>query len=314
MGQNQRYKEIQLTQLRSFCLAATEGNFTAAARALGLSPSTVWQQVRALERQLKARLLHRRGRTVEVTAEGALLLELVQPHVSGLDSLGRLFEDRRAELPQQLVVASGTYLAAHHLPRPIQQFREEYPAVQLILRIAAWSALRRLIEREGADVAVLALDPDQPRSPFLEYEPLFEEQLSLLVPTGHPLTRRKQVPPDALVKYPLILPPKGGADRRTIDRFFRKHDLSERVQTALVCGLVDVVKEYVALGVGVALLYLTAEVVRSAPHLHLCPLSPEVERLPIELAVRKGAHLPEHVNAFRRILRQCLAQEPPVNR
>ena len=30
----------------SFCLAATEGNFTVAARALGLSPSTVWQQVR----------------------------------------------------------------------------------------------------------------------------------------------------------------------------------------------------------------------------------------------------------------------------
>jgi DNA-binding transcriptional LysR family regulator len=48
MGQSQRYKELQLPQLRSFCLAATEGNFTSAARALGLAASTVWQQVRAL--------------------------------------------------------------------------------------------------------------------------------------------------------------------------------------------------------------------------------------------------------------------------
>ena len=55
MSQGHRYKEIQLAQLRSFCLAATEGNFTSAAKALGLSASTVWQQVRALERELKAK-------------------------------------------------------------------------------------------------------------------------------------------------------------------------------------------------------------------------------------------------------------------
>src|SRR6516162_3768796 len=111
-----RYKDIQLAQLRSFCLAATEGNFTSAARALGLSASTVWQQVRALERQLGANLLRRRGRAVELTDEGRWLLELVLPHVSGLDSLGRVFEAKRADLPQEVVVASGAYLHAHHLP------------------------------------------------------------------------------------------------------------------------------------------------------------------------------------------------------
>src|SRR5262245_33655419 len=169
MSQSHRYKELQLPQLRSFCLAATEGNFTSAAKALGLSPSTVWQQVRALERQLQARLLRRRGRVVELTEEGRSLLELVQPHVSGLDSLRRLFESRRADLPQELVVASGAYLLAHHLPGAIQQFLAEQPSVPVRLRIAAWSALHRLMERGEADLAVLACDPDVPRSPYLEY-------------------------------------------------------------------------------------------------------------------------------------------------
>src|SRR5438309_2110586 len=141
MSQNHRYKEIQLAQLRSFCLAATEGNFTTAAKALGLSASTVWQQVRALERELKAQLLRRRGREVELTDEGRLLLETVQPHVSGLDSLRRFLEARREGIQKELVVASGAYLFANHLPRPVQQFRVEYPAIQVTLRIAAWSAL-----------------------------------------------------------------------------------------------------------------------------------------------------------------------------
>src|SRR5438105_2107771 len=101
MGQNRhKYKDIQLPQLRGFCLAATEGNFTAAAAVLGLSVSAVWQQVRALERELGVTLLRRQGRSVELTPSGRLLLELAQPHVSGIDSLARLFEARQAELPQ----------------------------------------------------------------------------------------------------------------------------------------------------------------------------------------------------------------------
>src|SRR5947209_6689560 len=129
MGQNQRYKGLQLAQLRSFCLAATQGNFTTAAQALGLSKATVWQQVRALERRLGATFLRRRGRAVELTPEGRLLLEMVQPHLNGLDSLERGFASRRAELPQQLTVASIPYLLSYHLPPVIQEFSQGHPAI-----------------------------------------------------------------------------------------------------------------------------------------------------------------------------------------
>lgn len=309
MNRDHRYKEIQLAQLRSFCLAATEGNFTAAAKALGLSASTVWQQVRSLERELKAKLLRRRGRAVELTDEGRLLLELVQPHVGGLDSLRRFFEARREGVRQELVVASGAYLFAHHLPRPVQQFRAEHPAVQVTLRIAAWSALQRVVERGETDVGVLACDPDVPRSPYLEYEHLFDEQLSLLVPAGHPLLRTKRPTAQELAKHPLILPPKGGADRRAIDRILRKHDLTDRVRTALVCGLVDVAKKYVATGVGVAVMFVTAAAADGTPGLRVRPLEPETERLSIEMAVRKGTHRPDYADDFRRIVRHCLADK-----
>src|SRR5436309_2199100 len=70
MKRSYGYKNIELRQLRSFCLAATQSNFTVAAEALGLSVPTVWEQVRALERKLRAPLLARRGRVVELTAEG----------------------------------------------------------------------------------------------------------------------------------------------------------------------------------------------------------------------------------------------------
>jgi DNA-binding transcriptional LysR family regulator len=309
MGHSTRYKELQLPQLRGFCLAATEGSFSAAARALGLSASTVWQQVRALERQLRTRLLLRRGRAVELTDDGGRLLELVQPHVSGLDSLGRLLEAQRADRSQELVVASGAYLLAHHLPGAVQRFRDEWPAVGVHLRVAAWSALHRIIERGEADVAVLACDPDVPHSSYLEYEHLFDEQLTLILPARHPLATRKRIVPEELVDHPLILPPKGGADRKALDRFFRKHNLSDRVRPAVVCGLIDVARQYVAAGTGIALMYVTEEVIQGMPELRLRELDPGIERLPIEMAIRKGAHLPDYVEAFRRTVRQSLAAQ-----
>jgi DNA-binding transcriptional LysR family regulator len=309
MNQSHRYKEIQLAQLRGFCLAATEGNFTSAAKALGLSASTVWQQVRALERELKAKLMRRQGRAVELTDDGRLLLETVQPHVSGLDSLRRFFEARREGVSQELVVASGAYLLANHLPKPIQQFRAEWPSIQVTLSVAAWSALQRVVERGETDVGVLACNPDVPRSPYLEYEHLFDEQLSLMIPAGHPLLRAKRLTPHELVKYPLILPPRGGTDRKAFERLLRKHNLTERVKTALVCGLIDVVKKYVTLGIGIAPMYVTEEVAQGTPGLRVRPLDPEMERLSIEMAVRKGTHLPEYVEEFRRIVRHCLADQ-----
>ena len=309
MIHNRRYKEIQLAQLRSFCLAATEGNFTSAAKALGLATSTVWQQVRALERELKAKLLRRQGKVIELTDEGRLLLETVQPHVTGLDSLRRFFEARRAGSRQELVVASGAYLFANHLPRPVQQFRAEWPSIQLTFRIAAWSELRRVVERGEVDLGVLACDPNVPRSPYLTYEHLFDESLSLIMPAAHPLVRAKRLGPHDLVKYPLILPPRGGADRRAVDRLLRAHDLTDRVRTALVCGLVDMAKRYVALGLGVALMYVAEEADRSTPGLHVRPLGPEIERLSIEMAVRKGSHLPVYVDDFRRLVRQFLSDK-----
>src|SRR5262245_9016524 len=131
MGRSASYKEIELRQLRTFALAATEGNFSAVATALGISVTTVWEQVRALERKLGVTLLHRHGRNLELTDQGRLLLDLIQPHVSGLDSLERIFQSLAKDVPLQLHIAATQHLMARHLPGPIQEFAARHPGVRL---------------------------------------------------------------------------------------------------------------------------------------------------------------------------------------
>jgi len=305
------YKGIQLPQLRSFCLAASEGNFTTAARALGLSVATVWQQVRSLERELGTTLLCRRGRNVELTSEGRLLMELVQPHISGLDSLVPLFHSRRAQLPVLFSVASSNYLVSYHLPRPVQEFAAQYPSVRLNLLTGIGSEGVERVEVGEVNLGVVSYDPDEPRSPAVQCEHLFDMHYTLITAADHPLARKKRVRPHDLVEYPIILQPRSGYNYRTLERLLRRHNLLDRMHIVLESPSTDTVLTYVRLGVGIALIYAGPDLARSLPGLRLRGFDPALPRLTVDLVVRKGAHLPEHAEAFCRLVHRYLKE--PTN-
>lgn len=305
MTLGKRYKEMELAQLRSYCVAALQGNFTAAARRLGLSVTTVWQQVRALERRLGSRLLEVHGRTLQLTPEGRLLLELVQPHVSGLDSLERLFQARRAELPQQLTLASTFYLFAYHLPRPLQAFVAQHPSIRLNLRAGIWPDVIGQVENGDADMGVVSYATDAPRSPHLLYERLFHLHFTLLTAAGHPLTRRQRIRPHDLVAYPLIVASKETFSYQTLERILRRHDLLEQIHIVMESPNTEVLRTYVASGLGIALTYMGGEA--PLPGLAQRVIDARLERLPVFALTRKGSHLSDAVEDFRRLLPRFLS-------
>jgi DNA-binding transcriptional LysR family regulator len=306
MAQAHYHKDIQLPQLRSFCAAATEGNFTAAAESMNLSVSAVWQQVRTLEQQLGATLLRRRGRSVELTAEGRLLLELLQPYIHGLDSLVRVFQERRKELPQHVTVAATEYLLTYNLPEVVEEFAASHSSVRLNLRGDQPRAVGKLVEQGEADLGVMSYLRDEPRSTGLEYQDLFERQFTLLTAARHPLARKKRIRPEDLLAYPMIAPPRGSFSHRMLDRLLQRHGLADRVHILMESKTVNVVCHYAAMGLGIALLYIGPEICRFLPELRLRPFDPLPETLPIALVVRKGARLTEAAQDFRRTVARLL--------
>lgn len=308
MGVSYRYKDLQLPQLRSFCWVATEGTFATAAKELGLTASAVWQQVRALEKLLGANLVRRRGRSVELTPDGKLLLEMIQPQVGALDSLGRLFAARRAELPGLLTVTSTTYLFSYHLHKPIQQFTRSHPTVRLHLRAGMLGDVVRPVERGEADLGILPRDPDEPLSPHLEQEPLFELPLLLLTAADHPLAKQKQVRPADLIEYPMILSSKSTHARKALERILRRHDVPvERVHAVMESDNLEMMLRYVTLGVGIAVRYLNSAAIHGQSGLKHRPFGPREEDLPVVLITRRGAHLSAPAADFRQLVRQALA-------
>src|SRR5437667_9746155 len=96
--QRHAYKEIQLRQLRGFCETARLGSLSAAAESLELTQPTVWEQVRALEREFATKLVEPHGRGCHLTEDGRILTQLIAPLVAGIDSLKRNFTQARAKV------------------------------------------------------------------------------------------------------------------------------------------------------------------------------------------------------------------------
>lgn len=139
-----------LTSLTSFVRAAETLSFVQAAKLLGISASAVGKNIARLEHKLGVRLFNRSTRSVNLTAEGALLLirckhilEQIQEAESELTSstlqpAGKL----RVSLP-----AAGYRLLLSALPI----FARRYPHIELDLDFS--DRLVNIID-EGFDVAI----------------------------------------------------------------------------------------------------------------------------------------------------------------
>jgi DNA-binding transcriptional LysR family regulator len=306
MPSNLYYKGLQLPQLRSFCVVAKQSNFTAAAKTLGLSAPTVWQQVRALERELGASLIRRRGRAIELTPEGKVLLDLVQPWVGAMDTLPRVFAGKRAGLPRQVSAVSTHYLLSYHLPEPVRDFHKRHPADRLILRAALAPDVVRSVARAEVDLGIAPYDRNEPRDAALQLEDLFEMRLMLLTAVGHPLARKRRLSPADLVEHPIILPPRESYAYKTMERLLRREGLFERLQPVMETFSLDIVRKYVELGVGIALNYVGPGAEKYMPGTVIRLFDPKLEGLPVAIWSLKGAVAPAPAEEFRHILRARL--------
>lgn len=121
----------QLGDLAVFVAVARAGGFREAARAGGVSASSLSATVRRLEARLGVRLLHRSTRSVVPTEAGARLLERLGPALGEVEAALDVvngFRDRPAGTLRLNVPASAARLV---LPALVPPFLAEYPEIRL---------------------------------------------------------------------------------------------------------------------------------------------------------------------------------------
>ncbi|MDA8747734.1 LysR family transcriptional regulator [Litoreibacter sp.] len=122
-----------LSHLQLFTHVVEEGSFSAAARLLGVTPSSVSRQISALEEELGARLFNRTTRTQSLTEAGEIYIRHTRRIVSDIDE-AQLAVRRLADAPSgSLHVTVEADFAITFLSPILPIFLKQYPDVQVRL-------------------------------------------------------------------------------------------------------------------------------------------------------------------------------------
>jgi DNA-binding transcriptional LysR family regulator len=190
----------------------------------------------------------------------------------------------------------------------VRSFVRNHPDVHLKLQVCVWfEQAARMVEQGQADLGVIFYDRDEPRSQHLDYQRLLDLRFALLTRRDHPLARKKRIMPQDVAAHPLIVPPAGSFARRTFEEFLSRHELGGQVRIVMETALLEIIKKYVAAGVGVGLVHV-AEEVEPAPSIRVHYLDARRESISIGAVVRKGAHQSELAQEFLGLLRRHLGQ------
>ena len=201
--------------MKYFIKTAEILNFTEAARQLFITQSTLSQQIRQLETELQVQLFDRIGKRTYLTEAGTEFLPYAKQTVAdsegGVQRLRDLQNIQTGELRIGVVFTLSDLLTS-----TVISFSKRFPNIKLVVISRPVNELLDLLKERKLDL-ILSYRPDDEDNQ-IEYFPLFDSNLSVIVHYKHPLTARREVSPDILKQYPLVLPSVGSQARTMIDK------------------------------------------------------------------------------------------------
>ena len=244
---------MNLQQLRYLHTIAGEGfNISRAAQALHTSQPGISKQIRLLEREAGVDILIRRGnRVVGVTEPGEAILAVARRMLQDAETVRRIGEDHSRKSKGRMVVATTHIHARYVLREVIRDFIRRHPAVRLVLRQGSPSQVAQLVAAGEADIGVSSEPPGEPM-PDLISLPCFKLERSVVAPLGHPLLKEKRLTLKAIAKYPIVTYDASYVGGAAVARAFEKAGTEPNIVLTAIDA--DVIKAYVELGLGIAIL------------------------------------------------------------
>ncbi len=151
--------DFDWTKVRAFLVAAEEGSFSAAARALNMAQPTLGRQIEALEQDLGVTLFERAGRGIQLTPSGVELLEYARRMGDAAGAFSLAAHGQSQAIEGRVSIAAAEMFAATDLPPLIAELREIEPYLEIELVVSNHASD---LQRREADIALRYFRPTEP--------------------------------------------------------------------------------------------------------------------------------------------------------
>ena len=286
---------MELRQLKYFIKTAEILNFTEAARQLFITQSTLSQQIRQLETELQVQLFDRIGKRTYLTEAGTEFLPYAKQTVAdsegGVQRLRDLQNIQTGELRIGVVFTLSDLLTS-----TVITFSKRFPNIKLVVISRPVNELLDLLKERKLDL-ILSYRPDDEDNQ-IEYFPLFDSNLSVIVHYKHPLIARREVSPDILKQYPLVLPSVGSQARAMIDKLLasRNVQVTPQIEISSMTIMMNLVETEHWIAV------MSEMLIRGHNQLRAIPIAGKKTQMHPSVIVLKGIYQKLSAKEFMKIL------------
>jgi len=225
-------------------------NLTEVANALFTSQSGVSKHIKDLEDELNVDLFIRKGkRLTGLTAPGKELAKIVDRILLDTRNIKRLAEQFSQHDQGELTIATTHTQAQYALPDVVGQFKKIFPKVHLVLHESSPGEIVSMLLNDQADIGI-ATEALESTSELVSF-PYYTWHHAVIVPAGHPLQSVHPLTLEAVAQFPIITYHKGFTGRSRIDQAFSRAGLIPNIAMSALDA--DVIKTYVALGMGIGI-------------------------------------------------------------
>jgi DNA-binding transcriptional LysR family regulator len=191
---------VSLDQLRTFVAAADEGSFSAAARRLRRTQSSVSETIANLEAQLAVVLFDRTARYPRLTKQGDVLLADARTVVGAVDSMKARAKGIAGGLEPELAAVIDVFFPITAIAGVSHEFREKFPATPLRLYVEALGAAVQPVIDGRASFGLVGSLPTLPVG--LLAERITSVEFVMVAAARHPLAKHQGlIPREELARH-----------------------------------------------------------------------------------------------------------------
>ncbi len=217
-------RPLNHNHLYYFWVVGRHRNLTRAAQELGLAQPTVSAQVRALESQLNAALLVRRGRHIELTEAGQIVFRHADEMFELSSEIPDALAGRHTGQPRVLHVGTSDFVPKPIIRKILEPLLKEDSDVRLVCR--EWRIDELLSELGLFHLDLVIADrvhPDSSKVRAISH-PVLESPIAIYARPGLAKQLRRGFP-KSLHGTPLYLPVRNAMLRMSLDRWFEANKI-----------------------------------------------------------------------------------------
>jgi len=237
---------MELKHIKYFCAVAETENVTSAAEVLDVSQPYLTKKIKQLEEELGIELFDHVGRNIRLNEYGKSYYRYAKGILETLTNA----HDELDELKGKMLTTFSLYTnVSLYMPGLLGAFRKENHDLTLFQLSASRERIIEALLAEEADFAVCTPPIEHEE---IETQVLFKDTAFVLLPSDHPLQRKKSLLVSDMNKENFIITPVGYGMRDNMDLVFA----SKGVYPSIVIETADssLAPAYVREGVGMAMI------------------------------------------------------------